>query len=101
MTDFNDFIQEAGIQETLFTGSKYTWCNNHMDLATKMWCRLDRVFVNSVWSAQFCSTEISHLARVDSDHSPIIIYVLLSSMKKASMFRFQNMWVDHPDFWSW
>lgn len=52
MSDFNNAILDAGIQEFSFMGSKYTWSNNH-DPSSRMWCQLDRVFLYSHLASRF------------------------------------------------
>ncbi|XP_073121912.1 uncharacterized protein [Henckelia pumila] len=91
MQDFSEFIVDAGLIDAGYVGSKYTWTNR------RIWKRLDRVLISSNWSEYFNSFKVEHLHRGSSDHCPLQISApFLPNL--VSSFRFQNMWVLHPEF---
>ncbi|XP_020573433.1 uncharacterized protein LOC110019907 [Phalaenopsis equestris] len=63
-----------------------------------MWERLDRMLGNSRWLHTFPFTLISHLAMSSSDHRPLLCSIQNAESPKRSLFRFQNMWILHPNF---
>ena len=61
--------------------------------------RIDRCFANPSWRLLYPEASITHLPRVFSDHCPILLE--LSKPPPASInrpFRFQTMWLHHPEF---
>lgn len=70
-TEFNTVINQVGLIDGGYSGSKYTWSNNRVGRARIMG-RLDRVLYNSTWLS-FCNTNVSHLHRTNSDHAPLLI----------------------------
>lgn len=53
-----------------YSGTDYTWCNGWAP-DRRVWQRLDRVLINHEWRNNFDSTNVTHLIRTGSDHSPI------------------------------
>jgi hypothetical protein len=47
-------INDCGIIDCGYEGSKYTWSNNQED-GGFVWARLDRVFTNPAWADVFSS----------------------------------------------
>lgn len=43
---------------------------------------------------------VTHLPRISSDHSPLLIKIKKDDIKPGNDFIFQCMWTDHPDFLS-
>jgi hypothetical protein len=94
MQMFNDLISNLELVDIPFSGRTYTWSNMQFDpLLTK----LDWVFCNPNWSFKFPGTSVQPLSKPISDHS---LYVISfgSSIPRACIFRFENFWVEHPDF---
>lgn len=54
------------------SGSIFTWCNGSCP-EKRVWKRLDRVLVNHEWMNIFGSTNVNHLIRNASDHSPLVV----------------------------
>ena len=62
------FLQEVGGVDLGFTGTRFTWQGNGVKE------RLDRAVASSSWIHRFNEAFVSHLARDQSDHSPIVIH---------------------------
>lgn len=77
-----------------FKGSCFTWTNNRIKE------RLDRGFCNSDWRTLFPDAFIQHLPRIASDHCPILLQQHSNNYvnRGNQPFRFQAMWLSHPDF---
>ncbi|KAL0288495.1 UNVERIFIED_CONTAM: Retrovirus-related Pol polyprotein from type-2 retrotransposable element R2DM [Sesamum angustifolium] len=90
--DFNDMVLDSGLTDAGFEGEPFTWSNK------RVWRRLDRVLYSQEWAKLFNSTRVSHLPRRLSDHHPLLIYATRTEDKVPSSFRFQHMWIMHPNF---
>ncbi|KAI3473565.1 hypothetical protein Pfo_031528 [Paulownia fortunei] len=94
MNDFGDMIGDSGLIDAGYEGSSYTWTNH------KVWKRLDRVLYSEEWLNLFHITKVSHLPRIWSDHSPLLISLDTDKIKAPSPFRFFRMWSRHHTFWN-
>lgn len=59
--------------------------------------KLDWVFTTSSWTLSFPDTMVKVLGRPLSDHSPFVIKIG-TSIPRSSLFRFENYWLNFPDF---
>ncbi|XP_073057420.1 uncharacterized protein [Primulina eburnea] len=91
MEEFNTFILDCGQIDACFEGSSFTWTNK------TIWKRLDRVLVSVDWGDHFSSIRVEHLARIVSDHCPLLVTAPVFA-RGPSSFRFQRMWVRHHGF---
>lgn len=55
-----------------FLGPKFTWSNKR-GIDYLMQCRLDRFWANPKWKAHFAEANVTHLARANSDHCPLLL----------------------------
>ncbi|XP_048422575.1 uncharacterized protein LOC125469371 [Pyrus x bretschneideri] len=82
-----------------FIGAKFTWSkkNEHGEI---VWERLDRGLCNIAWRHIFSEAYVRHLAKVKSDHCPLLIGLHSKHIPNPVLkaFRFQAMWMLHPDF---
>lgn len=61
--------------------------------------RLDRALGDLAWRVRFEEAYVEHLARVYSDHSPLLLRCFaLSGERDSRPFRFQETWASHPSF---
>jgi hypothetical protein len=60
--------------------------------------KLDWVFTSASWTSSYPATSVHCLSRPISDHIPYVVMVD-SHIPKASLFRFENFWVDFPGFY--
>lgn len=97
LKDFQTVVMQAGLSNTLFSGSKFTWSNNRNGLSYVVtW--LDIAIVNSHWLASFSYPTIHSLPRLSSDHCPLLLnHTNLPPAPKAP-FKFENKWLLHPSF---
>ncbi|KAL0923914.1 hypothetical protein M5K25_004701 [Dendrobium thyrsiflorum] len=89
----NDF-HDVGI-----VGPTYTWCNNK-EGTSRIWERLDRCLMNSAALLLIPFAKIRHLARVASDHCPIVLKMEEKQYIKAKKIRFEDTWRSYPAFWN-
>lgn len=65
-----------------FRGSSYTWCNNRRGNDRIGEC-LDRVLYNLEFQSNFPDCNITHLARICSDHTPL--HITLEDMRHLKL----------------
>ncbi|KAL0928380.1 hypothetical protein M5K25_000257 [Dendrobium thyrsiflorum] len=92
MEDFNNVIMDCNLLDIGFSGDRFTWHRGHL------WQRLDRVLFNDLWINSCESTNVFHLSRTLSDHSPLLINIKPMQLNFLAQFRFQNMWMLHDNF---
>ena len=94
MKIFDDLIREMGLVDPPLRNAKFTWSNFREQ---PICCRLDRFMFSIDWRVLFPHLRQEVEVRVVSDHNPVI---LDSSPPKwgPSLFRFENMWLEHKDF---
>ena len=81
-----------------FLGPKFTWSNKR-EVGDLIQCRLDRCWANPAWKEFYLEANVTHLARINSDHYPLVLN-LNPNMGNASdrPFRFQSIWLNHEEF---
>ncbi|KAI0498599.1 hypothetical protein KFK09_019489 [Dendrobium nobile] len=92
--DMKNCLIENDLHEVGFIGPKYTWCNNKSDGA-RILERLDRCFVNSKALSSSHRLVTRHLARIASDHCPIILNILDSFPRIKGNIKFEDCWVSY------
>ncbi|XP_062008504.1 uncharacterized protein LOC133725310 [Rosa rugosa] len=73
-------------------GLFFTWSNRRTDI------RLDRALGNAEWFDAWNNFECRSLTKASSDHCPIMVSCSRIPHLVRPLFRFQNMWLQHPDF---
>lgn len=91
MQDFNDCILDCGLHDVGYEGIPFTWQWRGVKQ------RLDRVLLNHSCIYIFRDIRVSHGARLCLDHRPIICHFNAISSPRSGAFRFQNMWLQHPE----
>lgn len=91
---FQNWVQQQDMNELDFNGPKHTWSRG------RSYSRLDRAVVNSKWLDQFQNASLTHLPKLQSDHTPLLIRLcgVPGRPSTASRFRFFAPWVTHDDF---
>ncbi|KAL0361559.1 UNVERIFIED_CONTAM: hypothetical protein Sradi_3840400 [Sesamum radiatum] len=85
-------LGNTGLIDAGFEGEPFTWTNKGV-------CRrLDKVLYSKEWADFFNNTRVIHLPTRLSDHHPLQILAAKTESKKATSFRFQNMWLRHESF---
>lgn len=92
MTYFASFIIDCGLIDIGVKGLPFTWEGSNISQ------RLDRLLFNQKWLETFSQNEVTHGIKRCSDHRPLILCYNILSVPKSSQFRFQDMWLLHPDF---
>ncbi|XP_020705561.1 uncharacterized protein LOC110116355 [Dendrobium catenatum] len=89
------FITNNDLHEIGFIGQRFTWCNNKSGGA-RILERLDRCFLNSFALNHFSQLTVRHLARIASDHSPLVLNLCNSSSFKKRSIIFEDVWASYP-----
>ena len=94
MQAFRDILEECGIMDLGFVGSKFTW-HKHYDNFT-VWERLDRAVATNEWFSLFLDTQVRHLDVTTLDHKPLLINPDGMDCKQQRPFCFKHMWMSEP-----
>ncbi|XP_075097972.1 uncharacterized protein LOC142175286 [Nicotiana tabacum] len=95
--DFRHCMNTCNVTNLGFKRSIYTWWNGR----SKQYCifkRLDRCFANIEFQQFWLALEITHLSKIGSDHSPMLISCNPNSIPIKKAFRFLHFWIKHPTF---
>lgn len=84
------------LSELPFHGVNYTWTNNR-DGDQVILEHLDRVYANSEWRLKFPEAITWNLPIFLSDHSPIIVDILPSKVKKTGMYKLEAWCLSQPE----
>lgn len=95
--DFTECMDNCGLTDIGYTRSKFTWCN-HWRPSKRIWKRLDRVLINDLWAQKFSKNIIRHLARIGSDHRPMLLKCDSDQTKRHRYFKFLNFWTTEDSF---
>ncbi|XP_028555488.1 uncharacterized protein LOC114580865 [Dendrobium catenatum] len=76
-------------------GPRFTWCNNK-EGASQIWERLDRCMLNSIAIQKIPLVVTRHLARMASDHYPIVVKMDEEVRFKSKAIRFEDTWSSYP-----
>ena len=88
----------CGMLDLGFSGPRYTWTNKR-GLANLIQLRLDRCWAKPSWKSLFPEANVTHLARVNSDHCTFLLNLSPPPPSSSNRpFRFQPMWMSHHDF---
>jgi endonuclease/exonuclease/phosphatase family metal-dependent hydrolase len=90
---FNSLIQVHDLEEIPLKGRTYTWSNMQISPLLE---KLDWIFTSSSWTTELPNTMASPLARLGSDHVPILIQVN-TTIPKSNIFRFE-FWLEFDSF---
>jgi len=94
-SDFADWIQSEGLIDLGFSGPKLTWLRG-MDTGMAKGARLDRALSNTAWRILFPEATVTHLPRISSDHTPLLLSLSgRMANKRMSTFKFQAAWFTH------
>jgi hypothetical protein len=92
---FNSIIQEHDLEEIPLKGRNYTWSNVQDNPLLE---KLDWIFTSKNWTVNFPNTLATPMARLGSDHVPILIQVG-TDIPRAQIFRFEEYWMDFDGFY--
>ncbi|XP_060182470.1 uncharacterized protein LOC132612164 [Lycium barbarum] len=94
---FMECLQDCGLNDIGFSGSRFTWCNERKE-ENVIWKRLDRMVVNDNWNDVFPISNVIHMPRISSDQCPLLINCDTNQNEMIRYFRFLNFWTDLDDF---
>ncbi|XP_062103443.1 uncharacterized protein LOC133814510 [Humulus lupulus] len=97
MDDARQWYDLGLVEEMKIMGPFYTWSNNQ-EGESRIFSKLDRVFINDTWLEQFPSVTAYSQWEIGSDHSLILIKHMPALRVGVQPFRFYNMWITHPQF---
>ncbi|XP_020671698.1 uncharacterized protein LOC110091792 [Dendrobium catenatum] len=89
------FMRECDFHDTKFIGPNYTWCNNKTGKA-RILERLDRCLLNCITLNHLKVPVVNHLARIASDHCPIMLRISSPSVYHNYILRFEDTWLSYP-----
>ncbi|KAL0012862.1 hypothetical protein SO802_007970 [Lithocarpus litseifolius] len=93
-----DCMDTCQMMDLGFSGPKFTWSNKR-ELGNLIQCRLDRCWANPAWKVYFSEANVTHLAKINSDHCPLLLNLNPDAGPSSSRpFRFQSVWLSHKDF---
>ncbi|KAI0493888.1 hypothetical protein KFK09_024014 [Dendrobium nobile] len=93
--EMKSFMVNYDFHDNGSVGPRFTWCNNK-EGTSRIWERLDRCILNSAAIQKLPMATIKHLARVASDHSPIVLNMKDKVHCKAKIFKFEDTWRSYP-----
>ncbi|PKU84134.1 hypothetical protein MA16_Dca024167 [Dendrobium catenatum] len=71
---------------------RYTWCNNKVG-SGRILERLDRCLLNSMAIQRIQIAIVRHLARLASDHYPIVLKLFDETRSLARSIKFEDVWL--------
>jgi exonuclease III len=92
--DFREALAFAQLFDLGFEGSPFTWIKGRKGPTFKAE-RLDRIVASMAWINMFEGAKVIHLAKLSSDHCPLMLEFLqvLERVQRHRVFRFEAMWV--------
>ena len=91
-----EFINKEGLMDMDLYGIQFTLSNKRVGNEC-IQTRLDRALISSDWTKDFiCKLEACQ--KIGSDHFPLIFTSAKINLKKNFPFRFEKMWMQHPQF---
>ncbi|XP_042954622.1 uncharacterized protein LOC122291037 [Carya illinoinensis] len=98
MEEFNNCLDNCGLIEASYHGSRVSGCNSHSG-STRSWARMDRAVQNMDFMAFFHNAHFEYFSSKSSDHSPMLLRLdRVFNRYGPSPFKFQNMWCAHASF---
>ncbi|KAF7842619.1 BRASSINOSTEROID INSENSITIVE 1-associated receptor kinase 1 [Senna tora] len=90
-----DTVNACGLIDVPTHGVWFTWSNNRKE-EDRVREKLDRVYSNAQWMKQYPNTWTEVLPIASSDHAPIVVHATKPTFRKRKHFRFEIMWMYHP-----
>ncbi|XP_071741284.1 uncharacterized protein [Rutidosis leptorrhynchoides] len=98
MKDFNDCINQIEIDDLRSSGFHFTWTKSLRNPHCTTLKNLDRIMCNDEFGASYPQAFGMFLPYLISDHSPSILNIPNSLVKKKRAFRFMNHLAHKDDF---
>jgi len=94
---FNNLIDDFKLIDLETSNGTYTWTNRRTGLH-QIACKLDRFLLLEPLILDGTAMESTILNYPGSDHWPIQLWRDISATPGKRPFRFEQFWLDHPDF---
>ena len=95
--DFNSLIDDLHLIDMETNNGIHTWTNRRTGIH-QIACRLDRFQISESLMMDGTAMESTILNFLGSDHSPLQLWVDIPATPSKKPFRFEQFWLDHPDF---
>ncbi|XP_028552389.1 uncharacterized protein LOC114580118 [Dendrobium catenatum] len=92
--EMEECLLNNDLHEIGYIGPKFTWCNNKVG-SSRMLERLDRCFVNTIALSSPIQLIERHLARIASDHCPILLQFKNFNTNPRKMIKYENCWASY------
>ncbi|PKU83841.1 hypothetical protein MA16_Dca027113 [Dendrobium catenatum] len=96
MQDMYSFMSNCGFNEVGIVGLRYTWCNNKEGKA-RILERLERCIINSGALKAIKVATAKHLARLASDHCPIVLKIFSADFGRNRIIMYEELWATFPE----
>ncbi|KAI0529359.1 hypothetical protein KFK09_001907 [Dendrobium nobile] len=93
--EMKSFMVNYDFHDIGYIGPRFTLCNNK-EGTSRIWERLDRCLLNSSAIQKVPLAITKHLARIASDHSPILLKLDTELRIKSKIIRFEDTWRSYP-----
>lgn len=90
MTNFHDALDECGLMDLGFVGSRFTWFKKCANDVT-VWERLDRAVASTDWFDKYLTTQVMVLECGSLDHKSILIHSNRILVKSNKPWRFEKI----------
>jgi hypothetical protein len=94
---FNNLIEDLRLVDLETSNGTHTWTNRRTG-AHQIACKLDRFLISEPLMLDGMAMEATVLNLPGSDHWPIQLWMDISATPGKKPFRFEQFWLDHPDF---
>ena len=91
---FCEVLDQCGLMDLGFVGSRFTWCNNP-DPPYTTWVRLDRAVATREWLNLFHVAQVEHVDVSNSDHKCLWLQgdSTGAHRRRYRPFRFEEIWL--------
>jgi exonuclease III len=94
---FNNLIDDLHLIDLDTSNGTYTWTNRRTG-THQIACKLDRFLISDSLMMEGTTMEATILNLSGSDHWPIQLWMDVPATPGKKPFRFEQFWLDHPDF---
>jgi hypothetical protein len=95
--DFNSLIDNLNLIDLEAINGIFTWTNRRTR-SHQITCKLDRFLISDSLMLEGTALEASILNIPGSDHWPIQLWMDVPTTPGKKPFRFEQFWLNHPDF---
>jgi hypothetical protein len=95
--DFNSLIDKLNLIDLEAINGNYTWTNRRTG-SHQIAYKLDRLLISDSLMLEGIALEASILNIPGSDHWPIQLWLDVPTTPGKKPFRFEQFWLNHPDF---